>query len=53
VDKGMYLCIWEDNRISGGVLNTAWAYEYQLDVRFKNVYLEEPEFWSLQENVRY
>ena len=53
VNKGMYLCIWEDNRISGGVLNTAWAYEYQLDVRFKNVYLEEPDFWSLQENVRY
>jgi len=53
VDKGMFLCEWEDNRISFGTLKTAWAYEYQLDVRYKGTYIEEPDFWSLEENVSY
>jgi hypothetical protein len=50
VDKGMFLCAWEDNRISMGTLKTAWAYEKQLDVRFKGAYIERPDFWPEEEN---
>ena len=53
VEKGMYLCEWEDNRISFGTLKMAWATKYQLDVRYKGAYIEEPDFWSLEENVSY
>ena len=49
VDKGMYLCVWEDNRISFGTLKTAWAYERQLDVRYKGAYIERPDFWPVEE----
>jgi hypothetical protein len=43
----MYLCEWIDERdaFAGGKLRTAWAYEYQLDVRYKGAYLEKPDFW--------
>ena len=50
VEKGMYLCEWEDNRISFGTLKTAWATEYQLDVRYKGAYIERPDFWPEEEN---
>lgn len=52
VEKGLFLCEWF---ISGsdGKLQTAWAYEKQLDVRYKGAYIEEPDFWSLTENVSY
>lgn len=53
VNDGMYLCIWKDERLSGGELETAWAYEYQLDVRYKGAYIYEPDFWKLEENVSY
>ena len=53
VDKGMFLCEWEDNRISFGSLKTAWAFDWQLDVRSKGAYIEEPDFWSLEGNVSY
>lgn len=46
VIEGYFLCVWEDNRLSGGDLKTAWALESQLDVRYKGAYLEEPEFWE-------
>jgi hypothetical protein len=46
VIEGYFLCVWEDNRLSGGDLKTAWALEEQLDVRFKGAYIEEPEFWE-------
>lgn len=49
VNKNMYLCEWEDNRgVDDGKLRTAWAYEYQLNVklRYKGAYTEEPYFWS-------
>ena len=50
----MYLCEWEDNRMNGGgPLNTAWATRYQLDVRQRGAYTEEPDFWSLDEDVSY
>ena len=46
--QGMYLCEWDDNRMNGGgPLNTAWATIYQLDVRQRGAYTEEPDFWSL------
>ena len=50
IDKGMYLCAWEDNRIAMGTLKTAWAYDFQLDVRFKGAYIERPDFWPKEED---
>lgn len=50
VEKGMFLCEWLDERMSpGGQLRTAWAFKYQLDVRSKGAYIEEPEFWNMEE----
>ena len=46
LNEGLFLCVWKDERMSGGKLLTAWAYEYQLDVRLKGAYIEEPEFWE-------
>lgn len=45
VERGMYLCVWEDDRMVGGKLRTAWAYDFQLDVRTRGAYIEKPEFW--------
>ena len=44
VESGMFLCVWA---ISGtdGSLQTAWATEKQLDVRYKGAYIEKPDFW--------
>ncbi|MBR5039142.1 MAG: DUF4249 domain-containing protein [Prevotella sp.] len=50
VEKGMFLCEWEDNRVSGGTLHTAWAFERQLDVRYKGAYIERPDFWPEEED---
>ena len=45
VESGMFLCEW---KISGttGSLETAWATEQQLDVRYKGAYIEKPDFWK-------
>ena len=52
--EGMFLCEWKDERYRpGGTLQTAWAYDYQLDVRLRGAYAEEPDFWSLEENISY
>ena len=52
VKEGMFLCEWKDERYRpGGVLQTAWAYDYQLDVRLRGARDEEPDFWSLDENI--
>ena len=56
VKRGLFLCEWEDPwKSADGKLRTAWAYIYQLDVRYRyeGVYIEEPDFWSLKENVSY
>lgn len=56
VMKGLYLCEWEPPEMSADqLLHTAWAVKYQLDVRerYKGAYIEEPDFWSLEENVSY
>ena len=50
VDKGYYLCEWDDKRISFGTLKTAWATEKQLDVRYKGAYIEKPDFWPEDED---
>ena len=50
VEKGMFLCEWEDNRISMRTLKTAWATKNQLDVRYKGAYIERPEYWPKKEN---
>ena len=53
-EEKMFLCKWEDERDRPqGVLRTAWAYDYQLDVRLKGAYAEEPDFWSLEEDFSY
>lgn len=46
VEKGMFLCIWEDKQLTEGKLITAWATEAQLDVRYKGAYIERPDFWE-------
>ena len=51
--QGMYLCEWDDERLFGGKLKTAWALDYQLDIRLRGAYIEEPDFWSLEGNVSY
>jgi len=52
--EGMFLCVWKDERYRpGGKLQTAWAYDYQLDVRLRGAYAEEPDFWSLEGHISY
>lgn len=46
VVNGMFLCIWEDERDSGGDLTTGWARRNQLDVRLKGAYIVKPWFWE-------
>ena len=53
VEQGMFLCEWHDEREMDGVLRTAWAHDYQLDVRLRGAYTEEPDFWSWTENVSF
>jgi len=54
VERGMHLCDWNDEReMPGGTLRTAWAHIYQLDVRYRGAYIEEPDYWSSEENIRY
>ena len=50
VKEGYFLCKWDDDRMFGGKLETAWALEYQLDVRYKGAYIERPDFWIEKEN---
>ena len=46
VKEGKFLCEWQDRRMEpGGRLKTAWATEFQLDVRYKDAYIETPVFW--------
>ena len=43
----MFLCEWKDERDRpDGKLQTAWAYDYQLDVRLRGAYAEKPEYWE-------
>lgn len=56
VRKGFFLCEWVTPLMSDdGQLHAVWAYLYQLDVRarYDGAYIEEPDFWSLEENVSY
>ena len=49
VKENLFLCEWKDERYKpAGTLQTAWAYEHQLDVRLRGAYAEEPVFWSLK-----
>ena len=48
VEQGMYLCEWIDERDRpSGKLRTAWAYDYQLDVRLWGAKAEKPDFWNI------
>ena len=52
--QDLYLCVWDDSSMmGGGPLRTAWATKYQLDVRVRGAYTEEPYFWSLDHNISY
>ena len=56
VERGLYLCEWIIPEMSmDGRLHAVWAYIHQLDVRYRyeGAYIEEPDFWSLNENVSY
>ena len=53
IARDMHLCEWDGPSLPDNVLHTAWAYGYQLDVRYGGAYIEEPDFWSLKENVSY
>ena len=56
VEQGMYLCEWIVPEMSmDGKLHAVWAFLHQLDVRYgyEGAYIEEPDFWSLNENVSY
>ena len=45
--EGMYLCEWKDERYRpGGKLQTAWAYDYQLDVRLRGATDVKPDYWQ-------
>ena len=47
--ENMFLCEWIDDRYKpGGTLQTAWAFDYQLDVRLHGAYAEEPDFWTVE-----
>ncbi|WP_033147357.1 DUF4249 domain-containing protein [Prevotella sp. P6B1] len=50
LEKGMFLCAWIDERLAGKDLQTAWAFQEQLDVRYKGAYTDEPSFWSFTED---
>lgn len=51
VEKGMYLCEWDEIYDHGAlIVKTAWAYDFQLDVRFKGAYIEKPDFWPQEED---
>ena len=51
VNEGKFLCEWQDKRMEpGGKLKTAWATEYQLDVRYKGAYIQKPDFWPSEED---
>ena len=47
LNRGMYPCVWDDQRMAMGPLRTAWTYISRLDVRLKynNSYVEKPAFW--------
>lgn len=54
LERGLFLCEWNDDRmIPGGTLRTAWATQYQLDVRLRGASVEEPEYWHLNESISY
>jgi hypothetical protein len=51
LDRGLFLCEWFPSSVDGS-LQTAWAYQSQLDVRYKGAYIVEPSFWSLDEDEK-
>lgn len=56
VERGLYLCEWIVPEMSAdGKLHAVWAFLHQLDVRYgyEGAYVEEPDFWKLNENVSY
>lgn len=56
IEEGLLLCEWSSDKMSPEgvpIVQTAWAYNYQLDIRRRGAYTEEPDYWSLEENISY
>ncbi|MBO4719825.1 MAG: DUF4249 domain-containing protein [Prevotella sp.] len=50
LNEGLFLCVWKDERMSGGKFETAWTTEDHLDVRYQGAYIEKPVFWPEEDN---
>ena len=53
VESGMYLCEYDNTEMTPTgqtIVKMAWAWPYQLDVRVRGAYIEEPEYWSRTDN---
>jgi len=49
VERGLFLCEWKTDMMTPDgepLVQTAWAYDYQLDVRLRGAYIEKPDFWE-------
>ena len=46
-ERDLFLCDWYTTMSTVGtpIVHSAWAYEYQLDVRLTGAYIEIPDFW--------
>lgn len=56
VERGLYLCEWDNTTMTPAgqpLLKTAWAFPYQLDVRYQGAYIEKPDYWDSEENISY
>ena len=51
VNTGYGLCEWDQT--PDGKVNSIWALMYQIDIRRRGAYVEEPYFWSWTENVSF
>lgn len=55
LSQRMVLCEWGDpmNTEDGVVIRTAWARDFQVDVRLTGAYVQEPSYWNSKNNISY
>ena len=56
LNRRMLLCEWGDPMMTEDgqtLIKTAWAYDYQVDVRIRGAYTEKPDYWDSEENISY
>ena len=51
VSTGYALCEWDAT--PDGKVSSVWALTYQVDIRLRGAYTEEPYYWSWTENVSF